>query len=332
MSDVGAKSAQRPKQVAVKGRVAVVYHPQKIDLRRTKRAVEKHTKTLGYAPALWFATTEDDKGGGQAQDAVAQGATVIMVAGGDGTLREVIQAVYNQDVAISLLPLGTGNILARNLSLPLNAMGQSVDRAINGEDRQIDLGRVTMHLEDGTVTEQIFVGLAGVGLDATIILNTDTALKRRIGWFAYVDAGFRSLPIQFERLQLTVDNRETRTLKVHMLLIGNCGFLPGNISVMPEAKLDDGILDVAAVGPRRIWNWVDLWGRITLGNWLVRPVPGGRRMLDGTVNVKTLENLNGKRIELKPERAVDIQLDGDAFGRVKLAVFEVLPGAMRFRS
>jgi diacylglycerol kinase family enzyme len=331
MSDVGAKSAPRQQPSAVKGRVAVVYHPEKIDLSRTKRAVEKHTKTLGYAPALWLATTEEDKGAGQARDAVAQGATVIMVAGGDGTLREVIQAVYNQDVSISLLPLGTGNILARNLSLPLNALTQSVDRAINGSDRQLDLGRVTMHLEDGTVTEQIFVGLAGVGLDATIILNTDTALKRRIGWFAYVDAGLRSLPIKFERLQLTVDNRETRTLKVHMLLIGNCGFLPGNISVMPEAKLDDGILDVAAVGPRRIWNWVDLWGRVTVGNWLVRPVPGGRRMLEGTANVKTLENLNGKRIELKPERAVDIQLDGDAFGRVQLAVFDVLPGAMRFR-
>jgi diacylglycerol kinase (ATP) len=328
----GAANKQRP------NRAAIVYHPEKTDLRRLKIAVAKALESPAarakgeWLETLWFATSATSKGAEEAKAAVLEGATVIAVAGGDGTLREVVQAIYKTDIAVGIIPLGTGNILARNLGLPLNQINATVSRALLGNDRHIDLGQVTMTFADRKPLVQIFSGFAGVGLDATIILNTNPELKRRIGWIAYVDAGMRSRPIKFERLELSVDGKPRRHLKVHTLMIGNCTFLPGNITVMPEAKLDDGLLDVAAVGPRQFWNWVDLWGRITWLTWLVRPAPGGRQLLESTRNVKTLENLSGTRMEIWPESATNVQLDGDGFGQIEHARFDVLTKALRVRS
>jgi diacylglycerol kinase family enzyme len=161
--------------------------------------------------------------------------------------------------------------------------------------------------------------------------NTSKRLKKAIGWVAYIDGGIRALPTIFEKMLVTVDSREPRKLKLVSLLIGNAGWLPGNISLMPDAKLDDGLLDVAAVGPRKIWNWIDFWGRVAFANENIRPNRIGRQLMDATANVKTLENLTGAKIRVMPEREVPLQLDGDAIGLVTEAQFEVVPKAITFR-
>jgi diacylglycerol kinase family enzyme len=172
--------------------------------------------------------------------------------------------------------------------------------------------------------------MAGMGLDAKIFQKTDPKLKRAIGWFAYLEGGIKSLPTLFERMDVSVDSREPRNLKVVSLIIGNVGWLPGRITLMPDASLDDGILDVAAVGPRRFWNWIDFWGRVT---WVsnLRETRQLRHLIDQTANVKTLENLNGKKIRVRPDNPVFIQLDGDPMGSVVEAEFEVQPRAVTFR-
>jgi diacylglycerol kinase family enzyme len=173
--------------------------------------------------------------------------------------------------------------------------------------------------------------MGGMGLDAKIMQKTNPALKKAIGWVAYFEGGIRSLPTLFERMQVTVDNRETRKLKVVSLLIGNAGWLPGNLSLMPDAKLDDGQLDLAAVGPRKIWNWLDFWGRVGFANQNIRPNKFGRQLMDATANVKTIENLAGSKIRVTPERPVHLQLDGDVIGMVTEVEFEVVPRAITFR-
>jgi diacylglycerol kinase (ATP) len=152
-----------------------------------------------------------------------------------------------------------------------------------------------------------------------------------LGWVAYIDGGLRSLPVRFETMDVSVNSRPSKQLKLHSLVIGNCGLLPGNINIMPAARLDDGLLDVAAVGPRRFWNWIDFWNRVTWLSWLVAKVRGWRQIAEYTANVKTLENLSGKLIEVWPQHPVDIQLDGDALGKVHSARFEVLPHAVKIR-
>ena len=132
-------------------------------------------------------------------------------------------------------------------------------------------------------------------------------------------------------MSVSVNGGPSRTLKLHSLIVGNCGLLPGGILLMPDAAVDDGVLDIAAVGPRRLWNWFALVSRVTWQNTILRRVPAGRWLMDSTVNVKTLENLSGQNITVLPERPVQMQLDGDPIGTVTAVEFTVMPAAVRVR-
>ncbi len=322
----------------------MIFYPQKVDKSRLERAVDSALAKKQLPPAAYYPTKSGSPGAQEAADAIASGAELIIVAGGDGTIRPVIHVLANHFLSnqktpsvrptpsLGIVPLGTGNVLARNLRLPLGNLGRAVAIAVSGKDRPIDVGQVTMTFGGDRPNEtHVFGVMAGLGLDAKIFANTNNWLKRRIGWVAYIDGGLRSLPVTFERLAVSVNDQEPRNLKLHSLIVGNCGFLPGNINLMPDARIDDGVLDLAAVGPRRIWNWIEFWNRVTWINWLVKRVVGWRKIMSQTANVKTLENLRGAKVAVSSERAVNIQLDGDPFGQVQMAVFQVLPLAVKVR-
>jgi diacylglycerol kinase (ATP) len=325
---------QSKKTSVAKNRVAVIFHPDRASRRKLTAVIESVVMPLGWEPTLWLETTVEEPGGPQALRAIAQGATHLLISGGDGTIREVVEAVslnnIGDQVTLGILPAGTGNVLARNLKIDLYDLPSAVDRALHGNRHPIDLGLVRIIHEDGSRAERIFSVMAGMGLDAKIFQKTDPKLKKAIGWFAYVEGGLKSLPTLFERMDVSVDGREPRNLKVVSLIIGNVGWLPGRITLMPDAALDDGILDVAAVGPRRFWNWIDFWGRVT---WVenLRENRQLRHLIDQTADVRTLENLNGKKIRVTPENPVFIQLDGDPLGSVLEAEFEVQPRAVTVR-
>jgi diacylglycerol kinase (ATP) len=313
------------------GSTAVIYNPQKVDKARLQIAVDRALSQSGERRATYLPTTDSSHGHLQAQSALEAGNTLIIVAGGDGTIRAVAEVLAYTDVSIGLIPLGTGNVLARNLGVPLGSLSRAALKAVRGVSHRIDLGRVTLERADGSSSSHSFAVMAGLGLDAKIIMNTDADLKRKLGWVAYVEGGLRSLPVRFERMDVSVNGHPVRRFKLHSLLIGNCGFLPGNINLMPDAQLDDGLLDIATVGPRRVWNWIDFWNRVTWVNFLRGRVVGASELADFTANVKTLGNLSGKSIEVNPLHEVDVQLDGDSFGQVIAARFDVLPQALSIR-
>jgi diacylglycerol kinase (ATP) len=290
--------------------LAVIYNPEKIALHRLEKAFAKHDSTPTF-----LATDSSSNGAAQAREAIGLGLDVIFVAGGDGTLRNVVQGTAGQDIAIGILPMGTGNILARNLKIPIGNLDAAIKKALSGNRYQLDLGVAKAVFADGSLREFIFTGIAGVGMDAKLMENTQPKLKRRVGWIAYIEGGIRSLPLKFERFDVQIDN-QVRTLKSYSLLVGNVGWLPGLISMMPDAQMDDGKLDIAAIGPRKIWNWVDFFSRITWQNLVVRPLALGRRWMDEKANVKTLENLSSPRIRIKPHNAAAMQLDGDPVGEI----------------
>lgn len=315
-------------------RAAIIYFPGRIDRKKLDAAVDQTLSSLRWEPTLWLPTNPDETGGQQALRAVAQNATHLLIAGGDGTVRSVLDALGREQitgVTVGIIPIGTGNALARNLKLDLNNINASVKRGLLGNRHEIDLGLAKIIRPDGERQEMHFCVMGGMGLDAKIMQNTNPKLKKAIGWVAYVEGGLRSIPTLFERMFVTVDNREPRKLKLVSLLIGNAGWLPGNLSLMPDAKLDDGLLDVAAVGPRRFWNWIDFWSRVAFANENIRPNKIGRQLMDATANVKTLENLTGSRIRVQPERPVHLQLDGDVYGIVSEAEFSVVPRAITVR-
>jgi diacylglycerol kinase (ATP) len=290
--------------------LAVIYNPEKIAVHRLEKAFAKHDSTPTF-----LATDSSSNGAAQAREAIGLGLDVIFVAGGDGTLRNVVQGIAGQDIAIGILPMGTGNILARNLKIPIGNLDAAIKKALSGNRYQLDLGVAKAVFADGSLREFIFTGIAGVGMDAKLMENTQPKLKRRVGWIAYIEGGIRSLPLKFERFDVQIDN-QVRTLKSYSLLVGNVGWLPGLISMMPDAQMDDGKLDIAAIGPRKIWNWVDFFSRITWQNLVVRPLALGRRWMDEKANVKTLENLSSPRIRIKPHNAAAMQLDGDPVGEI----------------
>lgn len=332
-ADSETRAASKPRSRAKK-RVAVIFHPDKTARRKLTAAIEPAVMPLGWEPTLWLQTTAEEPGGEQALRAIAQGATHLLISGGDGTIREVVEALCLNDlgskVTLGILPAGTGNVLARNLKIDLYDLKGAVNRALHGNRHPIDLGLVRIINADGSRAERVFSVMAGMGLDAKLMAKTDPKLKKAIGWVAYIDGGLKSLPTLFERMDVSVDSREPRNLKVVSLIIGNVGWLPGKITLMPDASLDDGVLDVAAVGPRRFWNWIDFWGRVT---WLesLRENRQLRHLIDQTADVKTLENLSGKKIRVTPENPVFIQLDGDPMGSVLEAEFEVQPRAVTVR-
>lgn len=315
-------------------RAAIIYFPGRIDRKKLEAAVGLSLSSLSWEPSLWLPTSPDETGGLQALRAVAQNASHILIAGGDGTVREVLDALAREsitDVTVGIIPIGTGNALAKNLKLDIGNLNACVKRGLLGNRHPIDLVLAKVIRPDGERAEFYFAVMGGLGLDAKIMQNTNPRLKKAIGWVAYFEGGLRTLPTLFEKMWVSVDNREPRRLKLVSLLIGNAGWLPGNLSLMPDAKLDDGLLDVAAVGPRRFWNWIDLWGRVAFANENIRPNKIGRQLMDAAANVKTIENLTGSKIRVTPDNPVHLQLDGDVLGIVSEAEFEVVPRAITFR-
>jgi diacylglycerol kinase (ATP) len=296
---------------------AVVYNPIKVDLAKLEGLVLAAEQHAGWGRTLWFATTTEDTGEAAAKLAVAQGADVVLAAGGDGTVRGVAQGLRDSSVPLALLPSGTGNLLARNLGLSLNNVESAIASAFTGTTRTIDAGVVELVRSSGDTEEHVFLVMAGLGIDAKMIALTNSKLKRAVGWLAYVDASVRALPgLEPVRLRYRIDGGVSRPLTAHTVIIGNCGSLPGGILLMPDAKPDDGILDVAALRPRGPFGWLKVWNKVLWENGVLRKTAVGRRIIDLSRDVRDVTYVTCRELELTVETPQQFQLDGDEFGEV----------------
>jgi diacylglycerol kinase (ATP) len=311
---------------------AVVFNPIKVNEAKLRAAVSAAESAAGWGESLFFETSEADPGGGQTRQALDAGADVVMAAGGDGTIRAVAEALRGSKVAIGLLPSGTGNLLARNLHLTLDNLAESVATAFTGKDRKIDLGIVKARREDGSEDSHVFLVMAGVGLDAAMLANTNPKLKARVGWLAYVDAIARSLKRSNRlRIRYQLDGAPARTLNAHTVLIGNCGSLPANILLLPEAVVDDGIFDIVALRPDGFIGWVQIWIKIVWENGVLRRSQVGRKLMSLTKEVRTLRYMKGAQLVLRLEDPQEFELDGDPFGEAIALKVSVDPLALTVR-
>lgn len=296
---------------------AVVYNPIKVDLEALKASVDGAAAEAGWGESRWYETSEEDPGTGQAVQAADEGAEVVLAAGGDGTIRAVAEGLRGRDVPLTLLPSGTGNLLARNMKLTLDRLDDSVRTAFTGTDRRIDLGVVDLERPDGKRETHAFLVMAGLGLDAAMIENTDPELKKKVGWLAYVGGIARSLGGKnYIRLRFKVDEEPARNLRVNTMLIGNCGLLTGNILLLPDAVVDDGVFDIVALRPEGFFGWIQIIVKVVWENGVLRRSRLGRKILENTKEVRTLRYLRGKQIVIRPDDARPVQLDGDTFGSV----------------
>ncbi|MGV8911419.1 MAG: diacylglycerol/lipid kinase family protein [Rhodoglobus sp.] len=321
-----------PTPRTLKPKLAVVYNPMKVDFAKLKKTVNTAAKAAEWASPIWFSTTKEDAGQSVTGSAIRRGASVVIAAGGDGTVRAVAEALRGTGVAMSVLPAGTGNLLARNLELPTNNFRESVDIALNGNNRSLDLGMVEIVRDNDDHEEHAFVVMAGLGLDAKMIKNTSTKLKKAVGWLAYVDGIARSIPeLRPVRLRYSVDGSPHRSLTAHTVIIGNCGTLPGGLLLMPEAKPDDGILDMAALVPRGRFGWLNIWNKIAWENGVLRKSVIGRRIIDLSKDVRDVRYAKGSDLNMIVDNPEEFQLDGDEFGLAKSVHAWVDPGALIVR-
>ncbi|TFV99534.1 PA-phosphatase, partial [Brevundimonas sp. S30B] len=183
-------AARLPHELAIitgsgRRRAAVVLNPAKVgDVEEFKARVRTVAELNGWHEPLWYETTIEDPGHGQANAALHEEVDLIIAAGGDGTVRAVCEEVARTGVAVGVLPHGTGNLLARNLGIPLNAR-DALDVAFGGQDRAIDLAV----LETDTGTSTTFLVMAGLGMDAAIMTGVNDQLKSKVGWLAYFVSG-----------------------------------------------------------------------------------------------------------------------------------------------
>lgn len=310
----------------------MVYHPLKTDLAALRTAIAFQERQSGWAHTRWYETSESDAGIAATRRAIAEGANVVLASGGDGTVRAVSEALRGTGIPIAIVPQGTGNLLARNLGVPLGRLDEIAHAAFFGTNRHVDLGLLKIVREDGSENEHVFLVLAGMGLDARAISATRATLKKRLGWLAYVDAGVRTMltdrPLQ---IHYSVDNSPVKPLSVYTVMIGNCGLMPGGVLLIPDARIDDGKLDVVALRPLGPFSWLRIWNKIGWENGVLRKSKAGRRIIDLVNDTKSVSYTRASRYALAVPRPEPIQLDGDDFGLALAARGEVDPGALVVR-
>lgn len=309
-----------------------MYNPVKVDLDTLRATVGSEATAAGWGETLWQETSIDDVGQGATRAALDAGVDLVIAAGGDGTVRAVVEAVRGTLTPVALLPSGTGNLLARNLKLTLDDVPGSVATAFNGGDRKIDLGAISIERADSSRDEHVFVVMAGLGLDAKMITNTDEDLKAKAGWAAYVKAIVRSLRDPDElHLRFRVDQGRSQRATAHTLILGNCGSLPGNILLMPDAVVDDGLLDMMMMRPKNAFGWIRVWIKVAWTNGVLRRSKAGTAVAGERHNDDTLSYRTATRLAVRLSRAEEIELDGDSFGKAVAFSSWVEPAALTIR-
>ncbi len=292
--------------------VAVVLNPIKVgDIADFKARTATVAAAAGWSEPMWFETTVEDIGHGQAAEALRSGVDLIVAAGGDGTVRAVCEEAAQTGIAVGILPHGTGNLLARNLGIPLNTR-DALDVVFDGQDKAIDLGNY--RTDSGIDTS--FLVMAGLGMDAAIMTGVNDQLKEKVGWLAYFVSGVKSARYPAMKVQIAVDDGEFKKFRARTVVVGNVGFLQGGIPLLPDAEIDDGQLDVVVLAPKRFLGWLAI---------IVRVLGRQKRTND------KLDRLTGRKVVIKAERPVPMQLDGDAVGEGKEIHAEVRPGVLLVR-
>lgn len=309
---------------------AIVYNPVgRLPLDRVRGAVEIQEHRHGWGRSRWYRTSREDSGRSAAQQALAGEPAVVIVVGGDGTVRTVAEVLHGSGTPLALLAAGTGNLLARNLGLPRGDIDASVRAAFGGVGRRVDVGVAELEDEAGHRSSRVFLVMAGIGLDAQMAADTSAVAKRRLGWLAYVDPIAKSiLRNRLFQLRFRVDGGGVRSARAHTIIVGNCGTLTGSMLLLPAAKVDDGVLDMVILRPKGRFGWARIGTRLALQGVAHRS-RFGRAMLVLAPDLQALAYAQGRDFAVRFEVPHRVQLDGDSFGTIVAARITVRPAALQ---
>ena len=282
---------------------AVVVNPTKVaDLGELRRTITRALVAADWPEPMWLETTADDPGDGQCVQAVRDGAELVFACGGDGTVMACVTALAGTDVALAVLPAGTGNLLATNLGLT-DDVATAIEVVLQGGRRRIDVG---------VVGEQSFAVMAGMGFDAHMLDATNATAKKHIGWLAYVAGAAKHLRDRPMRISIRLDDQPPFDRRPRTVIIGNVGRLQGGMRLLNDARPDDGLLDVAVLNPRTLRHWAALgWGVLRRKDTVAR-----------------METFTAGRVEIRSTRDQPRQLDGDLIAPGRDLLVIVRPQAL----
>jgi diacylglycerol kinase (ATP) len=256
----------------------------------------------GWKVDLWYTQARGD-GGQLARKAVEQKANLVIAAGGDGTINEIIQGLTGSETALGVLPTGTVNVWAREMGIPLDDAGAR-QVLVNGQTRRIDLG---------CVNGRYFMLMVGIGLDGEVTKTVERRPLKRLGVLGYTlvaiwfGAGYRDFPVVAQ-----IDGYVVKT-RVLQIFIGNTQLYAGAFKFTWQAKCDDGLLDLCMVRKRH------MFGRLVIAlDFLLR-----REQRRHWVRYDTFRSL-----KIDTPEPIPFQIDGDSAGYTP-ATFSVVPGALK---
>jgi YegS/Rv2252/BmrU family lipid kinase len=292
---------------------AVVVNPSKFeDVAAFKEMVEHTARDAGWTVNGWHETTIEDPGRSMAEAAALSGADLVLVAGGDGTVRTVCAELAGTGVPVGVVPAGTGNLLARNLGIPLYLQA-AVETALHVRDRAIDLVRIS---GDGIGDDEHFMVMAGMGFDAAIMEGANEQIKAHVGWLAYVVSALRNLMFPAVRIEISVDDGPWSKHRARTVVVGNVGYLQAGMPLLPDAAIDDGVLDVVILHPRRFLSWIPLAFRV---------LSKGKRLDE------MLDRRTGRKVSIRAAAATPRQVDGDPIGAGRELDAECVHGRLLVR-
>lgn len=258
----------------------------------------------GHAGSPWREVSKSKQAPKQVRRLLRDGVDRIIVWGGDGTVRRCIDTIVDEgaQVDLAIMPAGTANLLANGLGIPID-LEQALEVALHGHLRRIDLG---------IINGECFAVMAGSGFDALMIRDADDD-KDRLGRLAYVKAGARHLSTKGRKVRIDVDGRRWFEGRTACVLVGNMGQVFGGLTLFPDAKPDDGLLDVGVVTAQQRLDWVRV----------------GLRAAAGRVDSSPLvEITQGRKIRVRLDKDQAWELDGGDRPETDRLKVGVLPGRL----
>ena len=375
----------------------VVVNPSKPRATAAVRSrLEDELYEAGYARPVWLETSVSEPGTMQARLALAAGARLVVAAGGDGTVRSVAAGLAGTGAQMGIVPLGTANLAARNLGVPVGDPRAAAKVVAQGVDLPADLAWVRTEpwsdpdvdpdpapgssprgqAGSGTLTdgasavppgapptradsqqlsaeaaravrtiqraprrprqwtrptlgdEHACMVVAGIGFDAGLVASTRPALKARVGWGAYALAAMENLGSPRMDLVLSLldeaGQRRVERLRARNLLVANGGRLPAGITLLPQARTDDGLLDVAAIDTvAGLAGWSSL-ARQVLPPYAARYSESGRSL--GRVALR-----RGAEVAVQLSTPALVEVDGDLLAPTQGMRVRIDPGALLIR-
>lgn len=298
--EVGASLAAHPKKPQER-RIGVVLNVTKETADHAVRLIRTACADAGMPEPLVIATAADDPGRAMARSALDSGCEVVIAAGGDGTVRAVATELAGTEASMGVVPLGTGNLFARNIGLPHQDLEACVLEALHGAPHAVDTINLTLERAGGRTEQELSLVIAGAGLDAQVMADTGDELKQRAGWLAYGAAGLRHVMGPRKTITVELDGRDPATFRVRSVLLANCGILQAGMVLVPSARFDDAHMDTVLFTPRHALDWARILAKTTLRFTADIPVMRVRQAKTGRVTMA---------------EPMPFQIDGDAVGEV----------------